>query len=290
MTCSNTPTSRALLRRLILGSILFFFCLATAPPAKAEVCGVDYYEFGGEQFGTTCAVPEITGSEPYLSIECPGTTHNFPNDDFTGCPDEQICCSTEPVVAGPSGPACGNRYFADDVFFDTYCYGAAPVGPFGRGCPDGEINISDYVCLSEGQICCGRPEKTLEEIKKEADTLGEFSYCDQVPAGDQRDACNACVGGDPGNKVYTAVGCISTSGSALAGDLIRLFLGVSGGIALLSILAASFILSTSRGDTNKVKQAKDLMTAAVSGLFFIIFSVIILNFIGVEILKIPGLG
>jgi hypothetical protein len=93
-----------------------------------------------------------------------------------------------------------------------------------------------------------------------------------------------------GQKIYTAVGCMSVSGEELAGDLIRFLLGVAGGVSLLSMLGAAFILSTSRGESAKVKSAKELITASVTGLLFLIFSVIILQFIGVTILKIPGLG
>jgi len=117
-----------------------------------------------------------------------------------------------------------------------------------------------------------------------------FDYCRQIPL-DQRSACSACVArGAEGDYIFTAVGCIQVSGAGLAGDVIKLLLGVSGGVALLSLLAAAFKLSISRGDSGKIKEAKELITAAVTGLLFLIFSVIILEFIGVEILQIPGLG
>jgi hypothetical protein len=118
-----------------------------------------------------------------------------------------------------------------------------------------------------------------------------FDYCKQAPAGPQRAACQACVGGntDDQQKVYTAFGCMGTSGEDLTVDLVRLLLGVVGGIALLSILSAAFLLTTSQGEVSKVKSAKELITASVSGILFIIFSIMILNFIGVKVLRIPGL-
>lgn len=134
-----------------------------------------------------------------------------------------------------------------------------------------------------------------------ADTLGAFQFCKQVPSAQQAD-CIACISrNDPMNNsreleghandyIYTAVGCLRTSSRGLAADLIRLMLGIGGGVALLTILAAAFTFSTSQGDSNKVKQAKEMMTAAVSGLLFIIFSIIILRFIGVTIIRIPGLS
>lgn len=124
--------------------------------------------------------------------------------------------------------------------------------------------------------------------------LPPFEYCAQVP-GDQKEACETCMGGaglgpEESKKIYTAVGCIATEEQDLAADLIQLLLGLAGGVALLSILAGGFIFTTSQGESNRVKEAKELITAAVSGLLFIIFVVIILDFIGVKILQIPGLG
>ena len=117
-----------------------------------------------------------------------------------------------------------------------------------------------------------------------------FDYCTQIPA-DQRSACNECVGrGGEGEYIFTAVGCVQVSGSNLASDLIRLLLGISGGVALVSFLAAAFKFTISRGDSSQIKSAKEMITASITGLFFLIFSVIILEFIGVEILRIPGLG
>lgn len=120
-----------------------------------------------------------------------------------------------------------------------------------------------------------------------------FDYCSQVPEGSQRQACLDCVGKggpDVSGKIYTALGCIDVSYDGLATDLIRLLVGISGGIALLTILSAAFLLAISQGDSNKVKQAKEMITSAVVGLLFLIFSIFILEFIGVDILKIPGLS
>lgn len=126
----------------------------------------------------------------------------------------------------------------------------------------------------------------------EAAKIDKFNFCKQVPEA-QRQDCERCVGSnDPSEseKLYTAVGCINTNGKGLAENLIQLMLGLGGGVALLSFLAAAFYLTTSQGDSGKVKEAKELITASVSGMFFIVFSIFVLQFIGVSILRIPGLG
>ncbi len=162
---------------------------------------------------------------------------------------------------------------------------------------------SEIYCASNFNVCdakdraCNSKGVTDTINNKESAFTGTqrvdaFDYCKQAPAGAQREACIACVGQtDTGGqqKQYTAFGCIGVSGKSLTMDLVRLMLGVVGGIALLSILAAAALLSISRGEVSRVKEAKELITAAVSGTLFIIFSIVILSFIGVNILRIPGL-
>jgi hypothetical protein len=46
----------------------------------------------------------------------------------------------------------------------------------------------------------------------------------------------------------------------------------------------------SQGNPEQVKGAREQLTAAIIGLLFIIFSLVILQIIGVNILKIPGFG
>jgi hypothetical protein len=144
-----------------------------------------------------------------------------------------------------------------------------------------------------GEVVVGEPidEDAAEE---QVAYVQGFDYCSQAPAGPQREACIACIGpveaGGEQTKVYTAFGCMGTNGEDLTRDLVRLLLGIVGGIALLSTLAAAFLLTTSQGEVSKVKSAKELITASVSGILFIIFSIMILDFIGVRILRIPGLS
>lgn len=46
---------------------------------------------------------------------------------------------------------------------------------------------------------------------------------------------------------------------------------------------------TSQGDHEKVKEAREILTSAIIGLLFLIFSLVILEVIGVDLLHIPGL-
>lgn len=123
-----------------------------------------------------------------------------------------------------------------------------------------------------------------------------FSLCKQIPVAQfaQRQACMECTGGseeEEGDEgVWTAVGCINKDPQAIIRKFISVGLGMGGGVALLTFLAAGFIYSTSQGDPKAYGKAKEMMTASIIGLIFIIFSVTILQFTGSTILRIPGFG
>lgn len=123
-----------------------------------------------------------------------------------------------------------------------------------------------------------------------------FALCSQANKADQQ-ACRDCVGednagaeGGSGKKFWTAFGCVETSKEGLVKSMVRIGMGLSGGFVLLSILYGAFLLTTSSGDPKRVQEGQEMISSAIMGLFFVIFSVIILQFIGVSILQIPGFG
>ncbi|MBI1982460.1 MAG: hypothetical protein HYS68_02675 [Candidatus Levybacteria bacterium] len=96
-----------------------------------------------------------------------------------------------------------------------------------------------------------------------------------------------------GNKciaVGTAIGEISTNPIGFVKSIFGVILSLSGGIALLLIILSGYKLMFSQGNPEKAQEAKETLTAAIVGLLFIIFSLAILQVIGVDILKIPGFG
>ncbi len=94
-----------------------------------------------------------------------------------------------------------------------------------------------------------------------------------------------CAGG---NNCNTAIGDIPTKPIDFIQKLFGVILGVSGGIALLLIIFSGYRLMTSQGNPETIQGARETLTSAVVGLLFIIFSFVILEVIGVDILHIPG--
>ena len=95
------------------------------------------------------------------------------------------------------------------------------------------------------------------------------------------------VGACLDKQVDTALGCVPTDASAFVTWFLGWAAGIGGGIALLFIIYGGFLVITSKGDPQKVQAGKSMLTSAISGLLFIIFSLFILKLIGVKILDIP---
>ncbi len=89
--------------------------------------------------------------------------------------------------------------------------------------------------------------------------------------------------------VQTALGCFDASGSFVQ-TLLNIGFGMAGGIAFLLILYGGFQIIVSAGNPEKLNEAREIVTAAIVGLLFVLFSVFILRFIGVDVLQLPGFG
>lgn len=90
-------------------------------------------------------------------------------------------------------------------------------------------------------------------------------------------------------SVNTAFGEIPTNPAEFIKKLFGILLSASGGIALVLIIISGYNFIASQGNPEKIQGARETLTSAIVGLLFIIFSMVILEVIGVDILHIPGL-
>lgn len=133
------------------------------------------------------------------------------------------------------------------------------------------------------------PKKTPKERKPCAATGVCLAGCGcsiSDCAGNTGAFANLCQGG----RCSTALGSISTSPLGIIQSLFGLVLSISGGVALLLIILSGYRILSSRGDPEALKGAREQLTAAIVGLLFIIFALVILQLIGYDILRIPGFG
>ncbi len=90
--------------------------------------------------------------------------------------------------------------------------------------------------------------------------------------------------------VDTAVGEISVEPFEFVKSIMGTLLGLAGGIAVVLIIVAGYRRMASQGNPEAAQAAREQITSAIVGLLFIIFSLVILQTIGVDILRIPGFG
>ena len=89
-------------------------------------------------------------------------------------------------------------------------------------------------------------------------------------------------------SVTTAFGDFETDPMRFIGRLFSIVLGGSGGVAILLIMRAGYQMMTARGNQEGLQKAREQIVAAVVGLVFIIFSFVLLQAIGNDILRVPG--
>lgn len=110
------------------------------------------------------------------------------------------------------------------------------------------------------------------------------NVCASVPANFQG-RCTDCF---DNNGVWTAIGCISADPGKMVTKIFQFAIGIGGGLAFFLILFGGFQIFISAGNPESMNSGKELVTGAVAGLLFIIFSLFILRAIGASIVGIPG--
>lgn len=89
-------------------------------------------------------------------------------------------------------------------------------------------------------------------------------------------------------SISTAIGDISTEPQGFIKKIFEVVLGLVGGIALIVIMISGYRMMASQGNPESLAAARGQLISAIVGLLFIIMSFVILQVIGVDVLRIPG--
>jgi hypothetical protein len=140
-----------------------------------------------------------------------------------------------------------------------------PHGECVNNCTNG--GVANFIPDPSGYACCLGPNTP--------------TACQAPPS---TDLC------PDGKSINTAIGCIPVESPAgFITTILRWATGIAGGIAFILIVYAGFEIITAGGNPQKVQAGRELLTAAIMGLMFLLFSAFILRFFGVDLLGIPGL-
>lgn len=242
-----------------LGVFIFTFLnISLTRPVHAQICSVEDGD-AGEQLNTQFTITSTSAynTDLVLRVFCPsGET----------CPEDFDC-------------APGRRCSKDYCFHtDNNGHASGIIGPFSI---EGMYGVKIHyklpgVCHAVG----GSPTLCQTDF-----AVGEGIKYD-ICQGDTNGQCKPCV---TAGNAWTAIGCIHTSDpQEFTIWLLRTGIGIAGGIALLLMVMGGVLIILSAGDPQKLQSGKDILTSAIAGLIIIIFSVFLLQLIGVQILMIPG--
>jgi hypothetical protein len=120
----------------------------------------------------------------------------------------------------------------------------------------------------------------------EASLFGEKTYPTQPPA--PKPPCGVFLAGGGCGIAVTGIGLINTSGAGILYSMFVIFLSLSGGILLLTIIYSGYMLMFSRGNPEQIQKGKEVLTSAIIGFLFIVFSYVIFGVLTVDILRLPG--
>ncbi len=136
-----------------------------------------------------------------------------------------------------------------------------------------------------GITCTNNPQEGQQQQQQQIQDAAENV---QQRIGESDALCDP-IGGTAGTGVETAIGCLAAGDpKLLISQLLGWGVGIGGGIAFLLIVYAGFQMTTAGGDPKRVQAARELLVSAISGLILIVFSIVLLNFIGFQVLNLPG--
>jgi hypothetical protein len=98
------------------------------------------------------------------------------------------------------------------------------------------------------------------------------------------------VSGPEGDGVLTAIGCIPNEPQKLVESILKYGTLAAGGVAFLLMLLAAIQMITAEGNPNTIKTSQEKFYSAIIGLLLIIFSVLLMQVIGIDLLGLKGFG
>ncbi len=265
---------------------------ATSPDYFERNSTTDYEKCRDNAGNSVWTVP-TSGGKPTVIITN-AAINTFALGDSTGvfspvsrvgseyrCPDNSQCALTDNStlsVVDPeryktvSGLTCDSCFTTGDTIGTSTAATGATDNP---GTPvDESVGFVRYCAGAGGAIrdetLIGTPDITKGYLLEDETNQALYKECFDT-------------GG-----IYTAIGCVDPTPTGIITGLIRIALGVMGGVALLQMVYVGILYQ--QGNTEKIKGARTQLIATLTGVAVLVFSVLILRIIGVNILDILSVG
>lgn len=174
------------------------------------------------------------------------------------------------------------EFWSEDNGCCKFVFDASGKGSLQLECrqPDIQVCTSSKYCIpARGCLTGGQTLSTFQPAE----------LCGKLVVPDEQAKCLSCMQDE--KHLWSAIGCIPINlANLISQTIIPLFLSMGGGVSFLLMLYGIFLVMTSAGDVERLKNGKRHITSAIKGLLILIFALFIVRLIGVTILKIPGMG
>lgn len=90
------------------------------------------------------------------------------------------------------------------------------------------------------------------------------------------------------NEVLTELGCFPTDPANFVGKFYGVGLSFIGMTALLFLIIGAYLILTSQGNPDQLRNGKTFIYYALAGLFLAIFGYLFITIVVADILKVPG--
>ena len=192
-----------------------------------------------------------------------------------------------------------------EVFAGVVPACATPPDAVQRGTADGKEAGGQVTCPRNDDTCYVRRAAGMfvyDCYGKTAVTAAPNPVANPgAPAAAPETVADPCANGGsgctsargipcPGGGIETAIGCVPTEPRALIEGILKFGTMAAGGVAFLIMLLAALEMITAEGNPQSIKGAQEKFYSAIIGLLLIIFSVLLMQVIGVDILDLPGFG
>lgn len=257
--------------------------------AANPACPTGYYcsfTGGNPTFGGTCLLNDGTHCGPSnANPACPtGYSCNFTagNPTFGGTCAPSVCGDGNCRAYSSTDPNNGCGKAEDPTTFCDAAHKQICCLPGGTSNP-GTTTSDPSICYATGHACtAGGPDL-------DGKSCCPGTVCQREGGPDTGTVCKTPSAYNPitactGDSCDTAIGNIPTNGLGFAEKAFSILLGISGAIALMLIIIAGYRLLVSRGNPEGIQNAREQIIAALVGLLFVIFSLVILQVIGYNIL------
>jgi hypothetical protein len=198
-----------------------------------------------------------------------------------GTAEAQEKCDTDRDCGDPSLFSC-----EPDPDIKKLCEQALSSGACRGTCKKKKLNTkkAGETCQYNNECTKGLSCEANECAKKTVEKEEE----EKPPLPVAKPPCKQYGGSGKCETVATALGDLSTQPGGFIERIFAILLSLSGGVALFLIMKSGYQIITSQGKPESLQQGRDQLIATIVGLLFLIFSFVLLQTIGVDILNLPG--